>query len=51
MLHDGWFAPTINMHAVAPQCGDLDYIISEGRKLDCEYVMSNNFAFWGSILR
>ena len=47
MMHDGWFAPTINLNTVDPQCGDLDYIVGEGRKLDCEYVMSNNFAFGG----
>lgn len=47
MMHDGWFAPTINLKDVDPHCGDLDYIVDEGRKLDCEYVMSNNFAFGG----
>jgi 3-oxoacyl-[acyl-carrier-protein] synthase II len=47
MMHDQWFAPTINLKAIDPQCGDLDYIMGEGRTLDCEYVMSNNFAFGG----
>jgi 3-oxoacyl-[acyl-carrier-protein] synthase II len=47
MMHDGWFAPTINLNQVDPQCGDLDYIVGTGRQLDCEYVMSNNFAFGG----
>ncbi len=46
MRHD-WFAPTINLNQVDPDCADLDYIKGEGRKLQCEYVMSNNFAFGG----
>jgi 3-oxoacyl-[acyl-carrier-protein] synthase II len=47
MMHDQWFAPTINLKNIDPQCGELDYIVGEGRALDCEYVMSNNFAFGG----
>jgi len=47
MMREGWFAPTVNLDEVDPECGALDYIRGEGRKLDCEYVMSNNFAFGG----
>jgi 3-oxoacyl-[acyl-carrier-protein] synthase II len=47
MMRAGWFAPTINLGRVDPQCADLEYIIGAGRKLECEYVMSNNFAFGG----
>jgi 3-oxoacyl-[acyl-carrier-protein] synthase II len=47
MMREGWFAPTINLNEVDPQCGELDYIRGEGRRLDCEYIMSNNFAFGG----
>jgi 3-oxoacyl-[acyl-carrier-protein] synthase II len=47
MMREGWFAPTINLSEVDPACGELDYIRGEGRRLDCEYVMSNNFAFGG----
>jgi 3-oxoacyl-[acyl-carrier-protein] synthase II len=47
MMREGWFAPTINLNDVDPACGELDYIRGEGRRLDCEYVMSNNFAFGG----
>jgi 3-oxoacyl-[acyl-carrier-protein] synthase II len=47
MMREGWFAPTINLDQVDPACGELDYIRGEGRKLDCEYIMSNNFAFGG----
>ena len=47
MMNQGWFAPTINLHDVDSRCGDLDYIVGEGRALQTEYVMSNNFAFGG----
>jgi 3-oxoacyl-[acyl-carrier-protein] synthase II len=47
MMREGWFAPTINLTRLDPQCADLDYISGEGRELQCEYVMSNNFAFGG----
>jgi 3-oxoacyl-[acyl-carrier-protein] synthase II len=47
MMRENWFAPTINLKNVDPQCAELDYIIGEGRVLDCEYLMSNNFAFGG----
>ncbi len=47
MLREGWFAPTINLRTVDPLCAPLDYIVDVGRKLDCEHVMSNNFAFGG----
>jgi 3-oxoacyl-[acyl-carrier-protein] synthase II len=47
MMRAGWFAPTINLEHVDPQCAELDYIVGQGRRLECEYVMSNNFAFGG----
>ncbi|MFL9923316.1 beta-ketoacyl-ACP synthase [Herbaspirillum lusitanum] len=47
MMRDGWFAPTINLNEVDPECGSLDYLNGDGRRIDCEYVMSNNFAFGG----
>jgi 3-oxoacyl-[acyl-carrier-protein] synthase II len=47
MMREGWFAPTLNLTAVDPRCAALDYISGEGRKIDCEYVMTNNFAFGG----
>lgn len=47
MMREGWFAPTINLEQVDPQCADLDYILREGRNIECDYVMSNNFAFGG----
>ncbi|HEY5810192.1 MAG TPA: beta-ketoacyl-ACP synthase [Povalibacter sp.] len=47
MMKDGWFAPTINLDNVDPACGELDYIVGEGRQLQVEHVMTNNFAFGG----
>ncbi|MBC7860454.1 MAG: beta-ketoacyl-ACP synthase, partial [Burkholderiaceae bacterium] len=47
MMREGWFAPTINLDQIDPQCAPLDYIMGPGRALECEYVMSNNFAFGG----
>jgi 3-oxoacyl-[acyl-carrier-protein] synthase II len=47
MLRKDWYAPTLNLHNIDPRCGELDYIVGEGRKLQCEYAMNNNFAFGG----
>jgi 3-oxoacyl-[acyl-carrier-protein] synthase II len=47
MMKHGWFAPTLNLDRIDERCGELDYIVGEGRKIDAEYVMSNNFAFGG----
>lgn len=47
MMQEGWFAPTINLQNVDPDCGDLDYISNEARKIDANVAMSNNFAFGG----
>ena len=47
MMNHGWFAPTINLDNIDTECAPLDYILGEGRELDVEYVMNNNFAFGG----
>jgi len=47
MMRKGWFAPTVNLENIDPDCGPLDYITNNDRELDCEYIMSNNFAFGG----
>jgi 3-oxoacyl-[acyl-carrier-protein] synthase II len=47
MMRAGWFAPTVNLANVDPRCGELDYIVGDGRRLDVEHVMNNNFAFGG----
>lgn len=47
MMRSGWFAPTLNLENVDPRCGELDYITGDGRRLEIEHVMNNNFAFGG----
>jgi 3-oxoacyl-[acyl-carrier-protein] synthase II len=47
MMRGGWFAPTRNLKTVDERCGDLDYVRDEGRKLDVDVAMNNNFAFGG----
>lgn len=47
MMNEGWFHATANLINVDPECGDLDYLMTEGREINTEYVMSNNFAFGG----
>jgi len=47
MMNHGWFAPTINLDNIDTECAPLDFILGEGRELDVEYVMNNNFAFGG----
>ncbi|MCQ2241378.1 beta-ketoacyl-ACP synthase [Treponema sp.] len=47
MMNEGWFHPNLNLSEVDPECAPLDYIMGDGRKIDAEYVMSNNFAFGG----
>jgi len=47
MMNRGWFAPTLNLKNPDPRCGELDYLIGEGRAIQTEHVMSNNFAFGG----
>ena len=47
MMREGWFAPNINLTEVDPACAPLDYIIGDGRNMQVDYIMSNNFAFGG----
>ncbi|MBA2675623.1 beta-ketoacyl-ACP synthase [Ramlibacter sp.] len=47
MMREGWFAPNLNLQSVDPACAPLDYIRGEGRALQTDVVMSNNFAFGG----
>lgn len=47
MMREGWFAPTLNLSQPAEACGELDYIIAEPRRLETDYILSNNFAFGG----
>ena len=47
MMRRQWFAPTINLTNIDPACAELGYIVGDGKKMDLEYAMSNNFAFGG----
>lgn len=47
MMKRNWYAPTLNLLDVDPACAPLDYLMHEGRTIDAEHVMSNNFAFGG----
>ena len=47
MMHEGWFAPNLHLKNVDERCADLDYITGEGRNIDTDIVMNNNFAFGG----
>lgn len=47
MMNAGWFHPTANLENIDPACAELDYIKGDIRKMDCGYLMSNNFAFGG----
>ncbi len=47
MMREGWFAPTVNLNNPDPKCGELDYIMHEPRKVDTQYLQTNNFAFGG----
>ena len=47
MINNKWFCPTLNLKNIDENCGKLDYIKDEGRIIDTEFVMTNNFAFGG----
>jgi len=47
MMNESWFHGTANLENVDPNCAELDYLPSEGRKIETNCVMSNNFAFGG----
>jgi len=47
MMKHQSFAPTLNLDQIDPACAPLDYIVGDDRRIDAEYVMSNNFAFGG----
>ena len=47
MMRAGWFAPNLNLRDPDPACGENDFIAGEGRAMDVEYAMSDNFAFGG----
>ena len=47
MLNNNWYAPTLNLNNVDSNCAPLDYITGNGRNIDTNIIMSNNFAFGG----
>jgi 3-oxoacyl-[acyl-carrier-protein] synthase II len=47
MMRRQWFAPTLNLANPDPACATLDHITGNGREMQIEYLMSNNFAFGG----
>ncbi len=47
MMNEGWFAPTLNLDNLEPQCAPLDYIRNDCRAIETDVIMSNNFAFGG----
>jgi 3-oxoacyl-[acyl-carrier-protein] synthase II len=47
MMREGWFCPTANLRNVDERCAELDYVMNDARRLDVEYLMTNNFAFGG----
>jgi len=47
MMNRDRYVHTLNLDAIDPRCGDLDYLVGEPRTMQHEYVMNNNFAFGG----
>ncbi|KWA05627.1 3-oxoacyl-ACP synthase [Burkholderia cepacia] len=47
MMKRNWYVPTLNLDTIDPACAPLDYIVGDARRIDAEFVMSNNFAFGG----
>jgi 3-oxoacyl-[acyl-carrier-protein] synthase II len=47
MMRRNWFAPTINLKEVDETCAPLDYIKNEGREINTDTIVCNNFAFGG----
>jgi len=47
MMRADWFSPTLNLDNPDPACAELDYLTGEGRRLEVDHIISNNFAFGG----
>ncbi|MGK9065909.1 beta-ketoacyl-ACP synthase [Stutzerimonas chloritidismutans] len=47
MMNSDRYIHTLNLDAIDPRCGELDYLVGAPRAMQHEYVMNNNFAFGG----
>lgn len=47
MMNSDRYVHTLNLDAVDPRCGELDYLRGEFRHMNHGFVMNNNFAFGG----
>lgn len=47
MLENDWFCPTLNLKNIDENCAELDYIKDEGKNININLLMTNNFAFGG----
>ena len=47
MMNNNWFCPNLNLKEIDPDCAPLNYIQNEGKVLETEFIVSNNFAFGG----
>lgn len=47
MMKENWFAPTLNLDNIDPECAPLDFIQHDCREIDTDHFMSNNLAFGG----
>lgn len=47
MMNQDRYIHTMNLSAVDPRCGELDYLVDAPRAMQHEFVMNNNFAFGG----
>jgi len=47
MLENKWFCPTLNLKNIDENCANLNYIKDEGKEIDTNLIMTNNFAFGG----
>jgi 3-oxoacyl-[acyl-carrier-protein] synthase II len=41
------FVPIVNLDVVNDRCAPLYYVMGEPRRIETEYLVSNNFAFGG----
>ncbi|WP_217477388.1 beta-ketoacyl-ACP synthase [Stutzerimonas stutzeri] len=47
MMNRDRYIHTLNLEAIDPRCGELDYLVGAPRSMQHEFVMNNNFAFGG----